>query len=132
MTNLGSFDRAKSVAAKGAWGQIILVHVALPHIEENGSFTLVSGVYAWRHHQNHQNDPPNCPHTSVFLVIKLKFYTNICSVFKEIAEAASFGTRKSQVQILPPRPPSKKIGGIEFHRYDFWVGSWVGRSGGSC
>ena len=43
----------------------------------------------------------------------------------EIAEAASFGTRKSQVQILPPRPPSNKIGGTEYYRYEFWVGSWV-------
>jgi hypothetical protein len=51
---------------------------------------------------------------------------NICSVFKEIAKAASFGTRKSQVQILPLRPPSNKVCGTEFHRYEFWVGSWVG------
>ena len=43
----------------------------------------------------------------------------------EIAEAASFGTRKSQVQILPPRPPSNKIGGSGYYRYEFWVGSWV-------
>jgi hypothetical protein len=42
-----------------------------------------------------------------------------------------FGTRKSQVQILPPRPPSNKIGGVEFHRYDFWVGSWVGGCAGT-
>src|SRR5260370_3306386 len=44
----------------------------------------------------------------------MKFYTKIFAfVLKEIGKAASFGTRKSQVQILPPRPPSNKIGGTE-------------------
>ena len=43
--------------------------------------------------------------------------------------AVWFGTRKSQVQILPPRPPSIKIGGTEYYRYEFWVGSWVGGFG---
>ena len=77
-----------------------------------------------------QNNPPNCPPTSVLLVLKLKFYKIICFVLMEIAETPSFGTRKSQVQILPPRPPSNKIGGTEYYRYEFWVGSWVGGFGG--
>jgi hypothetical protein len=49
----------------------------------------------------------------------------------EIAKAASFGTRKSQVQILPPRPPSNKMSGIKFYRHEFWVGSWVGGCAGT-
>jgi hypothetical protein len=42
----------------------------------------------------------------VLLALKMKFCENICFILREIAKAASFGTRKSQVQILPPRPPS--------------------------
>jgi hypothetical protein len=34
------------------------------------------------------------------------------------------------VRIHSPRPPSNKSGGIEYYRYEFWVGSWVGESGG--
>ena len=29
------------------------------------------------------------------------------------------------VRIHSPRPPSNKIGGTEYHAYEFWVGSWV-------
>jgi hypothetical protein len=37
---------------------------------------------------------------------------------------------KSQVQILPPRLTFSKLGGIEYHGYEFWVGSWMGGFGG--
>ena len=52
-----------------------------------------------------QNYPPNCPPTSVLLVLKMKFFAkNICFVLMEIAKAASFGTRRSVVRIHSPRP----------------------------
>lgn len=33
------------------------------------------------------------------------------------------------VRVHSPRPPSHKIGGTEYHGYEFWVGSWVGGLG---
>jgi hypothetical protein len=38
---------------------------------------------------------PNYPPTNVLLVFKMKFFTKICLVLKEIAKAASFGTKRS-------------------------------------
>ena len=50
------------------------------------------------------NEAPKLPHPDG--VLRQKFYTtNIASVLKNLGWAVCFGTRKSQVQILPPRPP---------------------------
>jgi hypothetical protein len=76
--------------------------------------------------QKQPTQPPT--HQCTFGTQNEVFCENIRFILMEIAKVASFGTRKSQVQILPPRPPSNKIGGTEYHGYDFWVGSWVGES----
>jgi hypothetical protein len=60
----------------------------------------------------------NCPPTDVLLVPKMKFIAKtVCPVIKEIAMAFWFGTKKSQVQILPPRRPprpAKMVAAAEF------------------
>lgn len=43
--------------------------------------------------REHQNNPPNCPPTSVLLVLKLKFYTKRFALYS--GKAASFGNRRS-------------------------------------